>query len=49
MENKQVQFSVIGVFIAIIVIAAIVIITFAGPLDTSSKQVYTKTEKSENK
>ena len=48
MENKKFQISVYGVIITMIVITAIIIFAFSGPLETSHKQVYNKKEMLEN-
>jgi len=48
MENKKFQISGFGVIIVMIVITAIIIFAFSAPLDTSSEQVYNKTETLEN-
>ncbi len=49
MENNKFQISGLGVLIVMVVITAIVIFAFSGPLETSSEQIYNKTEKVKNK
>ncbi|GEM_PF-2745130 len=47
MEDNKFQVSGLVVIVAMIVITAIIIFVFSGPLETSFEQVYNKTEVSE--
>ncbi len=47
-NNKEVQISWYVIVISMIAITGIIIFAFSGPLETSSNQVYEKTETSES-